>query len=143
MTLRPYQQEAHDAIIGWIKRNTTPCCIEAATGAGKSHIIAAVADTIHAMSGGKHVLCLAPSAELVKQNAEKFKLAGAKCSIFSASAGEKSLRHPVVFGTPGTVINSIKRFGSEFAAVVIDECHGVTPTVKSIIEEMKLGKSVV
>jgi len=34
MTLRPYQQEAHDAIIGWIKRNTKPCCIEAATGAG-------------------------------------------------------------------------------------------------------------
>ena len=137
MTLRPYQQEAHDAIIGWIKKNKTPCCIEAATGAGKSHVIAAVADTIHAMSGGKHVLCLAPSAELVKQNSEKFRLAGAKCSIFSASAGEKSLRHPVVFGTPGTVINSIKKFGNEFAAVVIDECHGITPTVKSIIEEMK------
>ena len=89
------------------------------------------------MSKGKHVLNLAPSAELVKQNAEKFKAAGAKCSIFSASAGEKSLRHPVVFGTPGTVINSIKRFGSEFAAVVIDECHGITPTVKSIIEAMR------
>ncbi len=139
MTLRPYQQEAHDAIIGWIKKNTKPCCIEAATGAGKSHIIAAVADTIHAVSNGKHVLCLAPSAELVKQNAEKFKLAGAKCSIFSASAGEKSLRHPVVFGTPGTVINSIKRFGKEFAAVVIDECHGITPTVKNIVEKMQLA----
>lgn len=137
MTLRPYQRDAHDAIIGWIKRNTTPCCIEAATGAGKSHIIASVADTIHAMSKGKHVLCLAPSAELVKQNAEKFKAAGARCSIFSASAGEKSLRHPVVFGTPGTVKNSIQRFGSEFAAVVIDECHGITPTVKGIIEEMR------
>ena len=95
MTLRPYQQAAHDAIIGWIKKNTTPCCIEAATGAGKSHIIAAIAETIHEMSKGKHVLNLAPSAELVKQNAEKFKAAGAKCSIFSASAGEKSLRHPV------------------------------------------------
>lgn len=137
MTLRPYQQEAHDAIIGWIKKNTKPCCIEAATGAGKSHIIAAVADTIHAYSKGKHVLCIAPSAELVKQNAEKFKLTGEKCSIFSASAGEKSLRHPVVFGTPGTVINSIKKFGSEFAAVVIDECHGVTSTVKSIVAEIK------
>ena len=137
MTLRPYQQEAHDAIIAWIKKNTVPCCIEAATGAGKSHIIAEVADTIHAMSGGKHVLCLAPSAELVTQNADKFRLTGAQCSIFSATVGEKSLRHPVVFGTPGTVINSIKRFGSHFAAVVIDECHGITPTVKSIIEEMK------
>ena len=86
MTLRPYQQEAHDAIIAWIKKNTLPCCIEAATGAGKSHIIAAVADTINAMSGGKHVLCLAPSAELVTQNAEKFRLTGEKCSIFSSNS---------------------------------------------------------
>jgi len=137
MTLRPYQKEAHDEIIRWIKRNTAPCCIEAATGAGKSHIIAALADTIHGISKGKHILCLAPSAELVNQNADKFRLTGAKCSIFSASAGEKSLRHPVVFGTPGTVINSIKRFGSEFAAVVIDECHGLTNTVKEIVDEIR------
>ena len=32
MNLRPYQQDAHDAIIKWIKKNTAPCCIEAATG---------------------------------------------------------------------------------------------------------------
>jgi len=135
--LRPYQQEAHNAIIDWVKRNRAPCCIEAATGSGKSHIIAAVADTIHEMSNGKHILCLAPSAELVGQNAEKFRATGARCSIFSASAGQKSLRYPVVFGTPGTVKNSISRFGSNFAAVVIDECHGMTPTVKSIIEAMR------
>jgi len=137
MTLRPYQQEAHDAIIQWIKKDRSPCLIEAATGAGKSHIIAAVADTIHAMSKGKHILCLAPSAELVKQNAEKFKMTGSPCSIFSASAGQKSLRHPVVFGTPGTVNNSISRFGSQFAAVVVDECHGITPTVRNIIDAIR------
>ena len=137
MSLRPYQQEAHDAICEWIKKSVLPCCIEAATGAGKSHIISAVAETIHTMSKGKHVLCLAPSAELVTQNAEKFKAAGGRASIFSASAGQKSLRHPVVFGTPGTVKNSISRFGSEFAAVVVDECHGLTPTIKSIIDAMR------
>jgi DNA repair protein RadD len=137
MTLRPYQQDAHDAIINWIRKNTAPCCIEAATGAGKSHIIAALADTIHGISKGKHILCLAPSAELVVQNAEKFKATGEKCSIFSASAGEKSLRHPVVFGTPGTVKNSIQKFGNQFAAVILDEAHGLTPTVMGIIEEIK------
>lgn len=66
--LRPYQQRAHDAIINWIRRTTEPCMIEAATGAGKSHIIAELAQTIHTMSKGKRVLCLAPSAELVIQN---------------------------------------------------------------------------
>jgi DNA repair protein RadD len=137
MTLRPYQQESHDAIMAWVKKSRAPCCIEAATGAGKSHIIAAVADSINKMSGGKHILCLAPSAELVVQNADKYKLTGAKASIFSASAGQKSLRYPVVFGTPVTVSNAISRFGKDFAAVIIDECHGLTPTVKSIIDAMR------
>jgi DNA repair protein RadD len=141
MTLRPYQQESHDAAIQWIKRNRTPCLIEAATGAGKSHIIAALGATIHSISGGKHVLVLQPSAELVEQNAEKYRATGAKCSIFSASAGEKSLRHPVVFGTPLTVKNRISRFGSQFSVVIIDECHGITPTVLSIIDAMKEANS--
>jgi len=110
--------------------------IEAATGAGKSHIIAAVADTIHNISGGKHILCLAPSRELVIQNREKFSLTGNPSSVFSASVGEKSLRHPVVFGTPMTVKNKIRRFGSEFAAVIVDECHGITPTIQTIISSI-------
>jgi DNA repair protein RadD len=131
--LRPYQQEAHDAIVQWIRKLTEPCMIEAATGAGKSHIIAALADTVHKMSGGKKILCLAPSAELVIQNSEKYKLTGSPFSIFSASAGQKHLRHPVVFGTPLTVLNTIEKFGSEFAMIVVDECHGITPTVKEII----------
>jgi DNA repair protein RadD len=137
MTLRPYQQEAHNAIFKWVRKSRAPCMIEAATGSGKSHIIAAVAETIHRVSEGKRVLCLAPSAELVVQNYDKYLLTGSPASIFSASAGRKELRHPVVFGTPLTVKNRIHRFGKEFAMVVIDECHGITPTVKDIIEAMK------
>jgi len=137
MILRPYQKDAHDAIIAHIKKTASPCLIEAATGAGKSLIVAAVADTIHKISGGKHVLCLAPSAELVEQNRAKFLATGNPASLFSASAGSKCLKHPVVFGTPGTVKNSIDKFGSRFAAVIIDECHGITPSVKSIIESIR------
>jgi len=135
--LRDYQQEAHDAAIGWIKKSTEPCVVEAATGAGKSHIIAALAETIYGLSG-KHILCLAPSAELVLQNREKFLATGAPASIFSASAGGKCLKHPVVFGTPGTVKNAISRFGSKFALIIIDECHGITPTIKKIIDAIRL-----
>ena len=130
--LRPYQQQAHDEIVKWVKRSTLPCMIEAATGAGKSHIIASLAETVRAMSG-KHVLVLAPSKELVEQNHAKFP---GKASIYSASAGRKSLEHPVVFGTPMTVLNSIKRFGEEVGMVVIDECHGITLTVKEILRRI-------
>jgi len=135
--LRDYQQTAHDQIIQWVKKTAEPCCIEAATGAGKSHIIAAIANTIHRISGGKHVLCLAPSAELVVQNSDKYKATGNPCSIFSASAGVKSLKHPVVFGTPLTVKNRIRRFGSQFAMVVIDEAHGITPTIRNIVNAIR------
>ena len=135
--LRPYQQEAHDRVIQWITKSKTPCMIEAATGAGKSHIIAEIATTIHRISNGKHVLCLAPSAELVIQNSEKYGATGNPFSLFSASAGKISLRHPVVFGTPLTVKNRIEKFGSQFAMIVIDECHGITPTVKGIVDAMR------
>jgi len=138
MTLRPYQQKAHAAAWGHIKSSIDPCLIEAATGAGKSHIIAALADTIHQHTG-KRVLCLAPSAELVVQNREKFLATGNKASMFSASAGGKELRHNVVFGSPLTVKNRISRFKDGYSAVIIDEAHGLTPTLKSIIEAMRDG----
>lgn len=134
--LRPYQQEAHDKAIEHIKQSSSPCVIEAATGAGKSHIIAALAQTIHRISKGKHILVLAPSAELVAQNRAKFLLTGSPASVYSASIS-KCLKNPVVFGTPVTVKNSISKFGKRFACVIIDECHGITPTVKTIIEDIK------
>jgi DNA repair protein RadD len=130
--LRPYQQRAHDKIIAWIKKTTEPCMIEAATGAGKSHIIAELAKTVREISG-KHVLCIAPSKELVEQNHAKYP---GDASFFSASVGIKCLEHPVVFGTPGTVKNSIERFGNEIGMIIIDECHGITPTIRKIIENI-------
>jgi DNA repair protein RadD len=136
-TLRKYQQDAVDCAIDWCKRSIEPAVLDLATGAGKSHIIAAIAAELHRVSGGKHVLCLAPSAELVTQNREKYLATGNPASLYSASAGGKCLRHPVVFGTPGTVKSAARRIGSRFCAVIIDEAHGITPTVRGIINAMR------
>lgn len=134
--LRDYQQAAVDAAINWMRHSVEPFVIDAATGAGKSHIIAAIAADIHKRTG-KRVLCLAPSAELITQNREKYLATGNPASIFSASAGAKELRHPVVFGSPLTVKNKISRFGAEYGLVVIDEAHGLTPTVRGILDAMR------
>ena len=136
MKLRPYQFKAHDAAIDWIKKCTSPCVLELPTGSGKSLIVAEIANTLHKVSGGKHILCLVPSKELLEQNAEKYRDTGNECSLFSASVGETCLKHPVVFGTPVSVKNKIHRFGAKFCAVVLDEAHRITPTVKSIIESL-------
>lgn len=138
-SLRAYQQTCHDKLVEYLKSSVEPCVIDAAPAAGKSFLIAAIADFLYKVSGGKRVLCLAPSKELIEQNAGKYRLTGEPCSIFSASAGSKSVRHKVVFGSPLTVKNSMKLFHHGYAGVVIDECHGITPTIKYIIEEMKLA----
>lgn len=137
MQLRNYQQEAFDAVIGYVRKSFDPCLVMAATGAGKSLIIAAVAEALHRISGGKKILCLAPSKELVLQNREKYLATGNPASIFSASAGGRCLKHPVVFGSEGTVKNAVDKFGDQFCAVVIDEAHRITPTIKKIIDELR------
>jgi DNA repair protein RadD len=141
MPLRPYQQHAVDAAIAHMLKSIEPFCIDAATGSGKSHIIAALAEHIHKRTG-KRILCLAPSKELVEQDRDKYLATGNPCSTFSAAAGEKSVRHPVVFGSPLTVRNAISRFMKDYALVVIDECHGITPTVQSIVAAMRESNPV-
>jgi DNA repair protein RadD len=111
--------------------------IDAAPAAGKSFMIAAISDALHEISGGKKVLNLAPSKELVVQNHEKMLMTGHPASIFSASAGIKSTRHNIVFGTPKTVSNSISRFLNGYCAVNIDEAHGITDTIRHIIDSMR------
>lgn len=137
--LRPYQFEAHNAVMNWVRTTIDPCLVEAATGAGKSMCVSSIANELYEISGGKKVLCTAPNADLVMQNREKYRMTGEPASIYSASAGEKSLRHPVVFGTPGTIIKRIKAFQNDFCAIIIDECHRITPQVKLIIEKMRAG----
>jgi len=134
--LRDYQQAAFDRVIEWVRLCVDPCLIEAATGAGKSHIVAAVAEWV-TVNTGKRVLCLAPSKELTEQNHEKYLATGNPASFYSASI-DKSLVHDVVFGTPQTVKNSIDKFCSRFAAIIIDEAHGITPTIKAIVDGIKL-----
>ena len=133
---RWYQESAHDAVINHWRASTLPVVVEAATGAGKSVIVAMLAKTLHELSGGKRVLCLAPSAILTEQNHEKYLAIGEKASIYSASIS-KSLRHQVIFATPLTFNKVAKRLGSEFAGVIVDECHGITDSIKQIIEDMR------
>ena len=136
--MRPYQQSAHDEAIAWVRKNVESCVLELPTGAGKSIIVAEIANTLHQVSKGKHVLCIVPSKELLEQNADKIRATGNSVSLFSASVGETCLANPLVVGTPVSIKNQIDRFGSQFCAVIIDECHRITPTVIHIIEQLQV-----
>lgn len=133
--LRYYQSDAVSSVIEHIRRSLASALLVLPTGAGKSLVVSELARIIHQQSG-KNVLCLAPSAELVQQNREKFESYGLPASMYSASAGRKDLRYPVVFGSPLTVANAIDDF-RDYAAVIVDEAHGITPTLIGIIDTMK------
>ena len=72
MQPRYYQQDAHDAVVEHWKKSLEPCLVEIATGGGKALCVSMLAKTLHSLSKGKRVLCLAPSKELVEQNAAKY-----------------------------------------------------------------------
>lgn len=135
-TLRPYQQEAVNHSVQWMRKNNLPALLELATGSGKSLICAEVAKIMTQLSK-KKVLCLCPTAELVEQNYEKYLMTGNEASVYSASIG-KSLRHDVVFATEGTFKSVAKEQGKYFSVVIIDEAHRITPTIKKIIADMMI-----
>ena len=41
---------------------------------------------------------------------------------------------------PQSVANSISRFGDAFGAIIIDEAHEITPTIKEIIAHIQSKK---
>ncbi|HEU0197730.1 MAG TPA: DEAD/DEAH box helicase [Nevskiaceae bacterium] len=136
VTLRPYQKDAFDHIIRWMLHSVEPACAELATGAGKSWIIAAVADWVLSFSG-KRVMVIAPTGELVAQDHDKYLKLGREAGIFSATVGRKDVDALVTFGTPQSILRAKDAFTDSFGAVIIDEAHQITPTVRKIVARMR------
>lgn len=138
-TLRAYQQEAVDEAIEHIKKRLSPCLLELATGSGKSLIVSAIARYLQSVAPNKRVLCIAPSKELVVQNHEKY-VTGYKepASIYCSSAGSKELRHQVIFASPLTAMKNIRIIAHlGVSGIIIDEAHGVTPTMLELIKQVQ------
>ena len=133
--LRYYQQDAVDAVIAHVKKRLSPCLLDLATGAGKSLIVAELAKFFSGVAPSKKVLCIAPSKELVEQNAEKYEMTGYHASIYCASAGKKCLRSQVIFASPQSALKSIDKIAHMgISAIIIDEAHGITPSLLKIID---------
>ncbi|TAN06818.1 MAG: DEAD/DEAH box helicase [Rhodanobacteraceae bacterium] len=136
LPLRPYQEDAIAAAIKWMRRSVEPACIELPTGAGKSWCIAAIADWVREFSG-KRVLVTAPGSELVEQDYEKYLETGREAGIFSASVGRKDAGQLVTYGTPVSIFRANDEFAADFGAVIVDEAHRITPTIRKIIARMQ------
>ena len=118
-TLRPYQQDAVDAVITHVKKRLSPRLLELATGAGKSLIVAKLAEFFAGVAPSKRVLCIAPSRELVEQNAEKYEAFGYQASIYCTSAGKKCLRSQVIFASPQSALGTIDKIAHMGVSAII------------------------
>ncbi|MCA9325430.1 DEAD/DEAH box helicase family protein, partial [Candidatus Saccharibacteria bacterium] len=120
--LRPYQQEASNIGVQKLRGKSKPSIIMAATGAGKSLIIA---DICHKID--EPILILQPSKEILEQNYAKLisydPLIDA--GIYSASAGRKEIRK-FTFATIGSIYKKPELF-EHFKYAIVDECHGLNP----------------
>ncbi|MGN6704388.1 MAG: DEAD/DEAH box helicase family protein [Burkholderiaceae bacterium] len=134
LTPRNYQQAAHDAALAHCRRTDEPGIVEVGTAGGKSVVVALLAH--HVQKTGKRVLCLAPNADLVEQNAEKYRATGEKCAIFCASLGKKNTGHPVVFASPLSVLKNLDRFTDDYALVISDESQGVAEDEESAYQQI-------
>lgn len=100
-----------------------PAIVSASVGAGKTVNIAALAK--HMSDAGAEVLVLASQGELIEQNAAMARKCGLKLSVYSSALKSKSAFYPAVFGTRGTIVNSLtKDFkDKKIHTILIDECH--------------------
>lgn len=137
-TLRDYQQEMVDIGVKHLKANNgKPGVLVAATGAGKSLVIAGIARQLN-----EPTLILQPSVELLTQNKEKMDSYGIKdIGVYSASAGKKEMGQ-YVMATIGSIYKKPELFKG-FRHVIMDECFVAGTTVDGRpIESIKTGEMV-
>lgn len=120
--LRDYQIDASNAAIAGFAKEKAPFIIQAATGAGKSLIIADICKRLN-----KNVLILQPSKEILEQNYQKLLSydPNIEAGIYSASKGRREIAK-FTFATIGSIYKQPENF-QHFEYVIIDECHGVNP----------------
>lgn len=118
--LRDYQQEAVDIAVHKLTTKSKPFIIQAATGAGKSLIIA---DICHRID--EPILILQPTKEILEQNYAKLVSYDPliDAGIYSASAGRKEIRK-FTFATIGSIYKQPENF-KHFKYAIVDECHGL------------------
>lgn len=129
MNLRPYQQRTLDELWGWFKNHGdgNPI-VEACVGAGKSLMIAALAQRANAEFLGTRILVLVHQKELLEQNVDKLVRIWpqADVGVYSAAVGKKQLGRQITYATIGSIYKDAHKLG-RVDIVLADECHLINP----------------
>jgi len=125
--LRPYQQEAVEAIYRHLRTRDDNPCVVLPTGTGKSLVLGQVAtDAVQQWNG--RVLVLAHVRELLEQNADKIRRLCPEIDIGVYSAGLRSrdTDNPVIVAGIQSVYRRACELGP-FDVAIVDEAHLIPP----------------
>jgi len=124
--LRDYQENAIQMLYQWFEKNTGNPCIVLPTGAGKSHVVAALCKNVLQEWPETRVLMLTHVKELIQQNAEKMlqHWPDAPLGIYSASVGIKKI-DSITFAGIQSICRNANLLG-HVDLIIIDECHLVS-----------------
>lgn len=125
MELRPYQQEAKEAVFEQWENGTRRTLLVLPTGCGKTIVFAKI--TEDCVRHGDRVLILAHRGELLEQAADKIhKATGLGCAVEKAEESCQGSWFRIVVGSVHTMMRE-KRLGKfpadYFNAIIIDEAH--------------------
>ena len=129
MIPRPYQSRTLDELWGWFtKHQDGNPIVEACVGAGKSLMIALLAQRADIEFPGTRVLVLVHQKELLEQNVEKLVAVWpqANVGLYSAGAGRKDLGCQITYATIGSIWKDAHLLG-RIDIVLADECHLINP----------------
>lgn len=143
LTLRPYQQEAHDAILEKWQEGTDRLLLVLPTGTGKTIVFSAV--TNDRVRQGNRVLILAHRGELLDQAADKLrKSTGLGAALEKADSSCMGSWFRVVVGSVQTLMreNRLKKFPADyFGTIIIDEAHhSISDSYQKVLQHFPAAK---
>ena len=126
MQLRPYQQEAMDAILeAW--QGVNRALLVLPTGCGKTIVFCKLAERL--VSEGKRVLILAHRGELLQQAADKMsKATGLQCAVEKAEDSALESWFRITVGSVQTMMRQqrLDQFPADYYdAIIVDEAHHI------------------
>lgn len=125
MKLRPYQEEAREAIQAEWQKGNKKTLLVLPTGTGKTVVFSSVIEA--EVREGKRVLVLAHRGELLEQAADKLnKVTGLKCATEKADLTSLNSFYRVVVGSVQSLQQEkrLKKFEpNHFDTIIIDEAH--------------------
>lgn len=137
MNLRPYQQEAQEAVFSQWNGGNSKTLLVLPTGCGKTIVFAKIAE--ECVKQGKRVLILAHRGELLEQAADKIQKVTGLCS--AVEKAEQSCRgtwYRIVVGSVQTLMREkrLSNFNADFFnTIIIDEAHhAISDSYQRVLE---------